>query len=290
MAFVKTTWVDRVTAVSAAQLNRIEQGIADATAGLLDQLQGVDATSYSAGHRAVMLGQSGALRVAIGWSQTSTTPRLVLWTNYNPATGLLVDITKPAWRLKLHDGNNDQLIVERAVATAGVPAWVAVATISSTGLTTLAGGVVAQAVGGFRAFRSGASIGIAQSGVVPFDSKAAPAGFDISGWYDAALFRYTPQLAGYYNLRAAVAFTTGTYAADTIFQLALRKNGTPIAWGPSYALRGATNPTMAVADLVVANGTTDYFDIIAWTSTGVGPTIVTGAVNTYFSGEYEGTA
>lgn len=29
MAFVRTTWVDRVTAVSAAQLNRIEQGIGD---------------------------------------------------------------------------------------------------------------------------------------------------------------------------------------------------------------------------------------------------------------------
>jgi hypothetical protein len=124
MAYTKTAWqVGRAggTEFTAARMNNIEQGIADAHAGLIDGITGVDASAYAAGHRALLMGIP--TRDAIGYSATASTPRLVWWTNYDPTQNLLVDATKPAWRMKLQDGASDRLIVERAVATAGAPTW-----------------------------------------------------------------------------------------------------------------------------------------------------------------------
>lgn len=124
---------------AAVDANLYRSGVgalkSDGSLELGGSLIGRDAAAYSAGHRALTLGGVAA----IGYSTSTATPRMVLWSNYDPTTNLLVDNTKPAWRMKLQDGASDQLVIERAPAGAGAPAWTVLATLSSAGMFATTG-------------------------------------------------------------------------------------------------------------------------------------------------------
>ena len=100
--------------------------------------------------------------------------------------------------------------------------------------------------------------------------------FDTNSNYDHTTnYRFTPTVAGYYQINASVATVGGaTRAFAMIF-----KNGAEFKRGNDCA--AAVNQVVVNA-LVYANGTTDYFETYVWTNAG-GTNLGGGANLTYFS-------
>lgn len=84
---------------------------------------------------------------------------------------------------------------------------------------------------------------------------------DTNSWWDAANYRYVPQIPGYYRFDYSVGLN-GT--SVTILQSSLQKNGVTINTG--FRLLGTLATTTAgmgsaASILVLMNGTTDYVEI-----------------------------
>ena len=86
--------------------------------------------------------------------------------------------------------------------------------------------------------------------------------------------RFTPTVAGYYQLNGQVQWLT---SANGRFTLCVKKNGANDTRGTDI---NATNYGGVVSTLVYANGTTDYFEIYAYQQSG-------GSVST--DNAYDGT-
>lgn len=144
-----------------------------------------------------------------------------------------------------------------------------------------------MAKGAFGAYRA-ASVNLATGAVIVFDTEE----FDVSGWFDTATGKFTPQVAGYYSLSWA-ASSRDIQNADVAWQATLRKNGTQFKAGMIGYQRGGTftvNSTGHV-NAVQANGTTDNFDVIISHTNAGGSTFVLGAATTtFFQGHLVGRA
>lgn len=98
--------------------------------------------------------------------------------------------------------------------------------------------------------------------------------FDTASCYDNSTnYRFTPNVAGYYQVNANIYFN-----ADTRGIVVIYKNGSAFKNGPDVsatALRG-----LGVSCLIYLNGSTDYIELYGWTQ---GTTVVGGAdFRTYF--------
>ena len=93
--------------------------------------------------------------------------------------------------------------------------------------------------------------------------------------------RFTPTVAGYYQLNGSILFTAATSLTRTIINI--YKNGVSYKQGVYFYVAN-TNATQAnvVSSLVYANGTTDYFELYGFAE-GVG-TLTQGATATYLNG------
>lgn len=135
------------------------------------------------------------------------------------------------------------------------------------------------------AFRaSQASAQVLSNGVftkLEFSSEA----FDVGNCYDNTTnYRFTPTVAGYYQINARVTFD-GTSIGRLIIRIT--KNGNEANNGRNCDFNGLSTPFFmtTVTDLIYLNGSTDYVEIYGWVS-GTG-TLTTGSndVNTsYFTG------
>ena len=102
--------------------------------------------------------------------------------------------------------------------------------------------------------------------------------FDTNNNFDATTnFRFTPTVAGYYQFSAAMQWTTSQGSAEQV--VVLYKNGTFYKYfvdtlSPTYSLAGSC--------LGYANGSTDYFEIYAYTANATTRTINNGSSYTYF--------
>ena len=109
--------------------------------------------------------------------------------------------------------------------------------------------------------------------------------FDTANCYGSS--RFTPNVAGYYQLNAEVRFD-GNVGTGNEIMLAIWKNGAEYKRGwNSTGVSPATNWfSMQVGSLVYANGTTDYFEIYAQHGNSGNLTItgVTSTGITYFNG------
>ena len=91
--------------------------------------------------------------------------------------------------------------------------------------------------------------------------------------------RFTPTVAGYYQLNGMVSLT-GSYAQGLV---GIYKNGTLCKTGNGFA--SATGPQyIGVSALVYFNGSTDYAEIWAYQGSGAPLTTDTGPAVTYFQG------
>jgi hypothetical protein len=104
--------------------------------------------------------------------------------------------------------------------------------------------------------------------------------FDTNSNYDPTTnFRFTPTVAGYYQINAVCAFGSAVSGAAI---LSLYKNGTEFIRASVFSLLGG--PNINISNLVYANGTTDYFEIFGWQNSGGNLSCGTSSSTTPFSG------
>ena len=115
---------------------------------------------------------------------------------------------------------------------------------------------------------------------VVFDAEE----FDTANCFDSTTnYRFTPNVAGYYQLTCGVGQNNST----SYFELKLYKNGSyyrqfvTAQVSQMYSLNGTT--------LVYANGTTDYFEVYVY-ATGTSPTLAYTNAYTFFQGSLVRTA
>ena len=104
--------------------------------------------------------------------------------------------------------------------------------------------------------------------------------FDTNSNFDSATnYRFTPTVAGYYQLNAGIQFN-GTSSAALA---GIYKNGTVYKWGV-YAVypSGVGSPGSVVSSLVYLNGSTDYVEFYGYTGSSLAP--VASSNTTYFNG------
>lgn len=109
--------------------------------------------------------------------------------------------------------------------------------------------------------------------------------FDVGACYDStANYRWTPNVAGYYDVDYQVSEAGSTISAGSAAAY-LFKNGTKITEG-IYVAPTAANARVAGSDRVYMNGSTDYLEVFA-TISGTGTMkFVSGAVESRFSGHF----
>jgi hypothetical protein len=103
--------------------------------------------------------------------------------------------------------------------------------------------------------------------------------YDTNSNYDNATnYRFTPTVAGYYQVNGSIGFGSGTtgLCISTIY-----KNGTRFKDGVVIAY--STNGTSSTASaLIYFNGSTDYIEMYGYQSQGTSTTLSGTANSTYF--------
>lgn len=97
--------------------------------------------------------------------------------------------------------------------------------------------------------------------------------FDTASCFDTTNYRFTPNVAGYYQINASQIQSS----SSNRMLLGIYKNGTVFKYGTDYA----TGSTIGMlSTLVYANGSTDYFEF--WIYSGGSVTLNSGNPNSYF--------
>lgn len=123
--------------------------------------------------------------------------------------------------------------------------------------------VQAQMYAGGPAFSAYASATQSLSGGVYQKVQFQAEEFDTANCYDNTTnYRFTPNVAGYYQINASAAPLPGTYP-----QVVIYKNGSAAKGGLCGSGAGNTNYSSIVSALVYCNGSTDYIEIYAFSST-----------------------
>lgn len=134
----------------------------------------------------------------------------------------------------------------------------------------------------FRAYQSTANTGVASNTYTKVIYNTED--WDSDSCYDTSLYRFTPNVAGYYLIQAQVQIPYATSNARVM--PTLWKNGA--LWAEGNAGTGLSNqwPSTQMCWLVNLNGTTDYVEIYIYGTPDGSSTYDTSAVNfrTNFSG------
>ena len=104
--------------------------------------------------------------------------------------------------------------------------------------------------------------------------------FDTASCYDTSTYRFTPNVAGYYQLEGCVYYVVST---ATEYLLSVYKNGSRVKDG-NYIVTSATQIMLTISCLVYMNGSTDYVDLRAYYAGTGGNAVGTSSARTYFSG------
>lgn len=166
--------------------------------------------------------------------------------------------------------------------TATVPANTGtIVTTGSTGVVTQAmfGAAVAGNGPAFGAFRTGnQTITAGVFNKVLLNSEE----YDTNNNFDTTLARFTPTVAGYYQINGAAYLD----AVITAALVSIYKNGAEIRRGSQIApVSGALTTGLGVSSLIYMNGSTDFIELYAYMTVSSGtPTIIAGAALTYFNG------
>jgi hypothetical protein len=108
--------------------------------------------------------------------------------------------------------------------------------------------------------------------------------YDTNNNFDATTnYRFTPTVAGYYQVNAAICYNAGAGAQqDAIF---IYKNGSAYKVGNYIADTGALGLRAVVSCLVYCNGSTDYIEIYGLYNAGPATQLTnSGSANIWFNG------
>ena len=105
--------------------------------------------------------------------------------------------------------------------------------------------------------------------------------FDTANCFDSTTnYRFTPNVAGYYQVDGAVQFTSTVSTA--VARTGIWKNGTAFKYGvQSHASATKIISTVASA-LIYMNGSTDYIELYGYQDTGSSQTTQNSPDSTYF--------
>ena len=137
-----------------------------------------------------------------------------------------------------------------------------------TGITTQ---VVqaAQGLGGTPTFRAGANASQAVTNGVLTKVLLQTVVFDTGGLF--ANSRFTPNIAGYYQINGVVRLVTDT-GTEQAFAYIYKKGVAYSQGGVNFTIPGATGSKHpAISDLVYLNGTTDYIELFGLVTGGANP-------------------
>ena len=88
--------------------------------------------------------------------------------------------------------------------------------------------------------------------------------FDTNSNYDNATnYRFTPTVAGYYQISASACL-----ASASNFIVSIYKNGSEYATGPTVGIAGILDSTGVVSKLIYFNGSTDYVEGYCYQNSG----------------------
>ena len=114
--------------------------------------------------------------------------------------------------------------------------------------------------------------------------------YDVGGYYDNVTnYRYTPLIAGYYQITGSVQEVSNTDISDVMCQI--YKNGTVVHTQGRMRIAGLTNDDLNasipnVIDVIHFNGTTDYVELYvqAYSEDGSSPQVNDLDTSTFFLG------
>lgn len=108
--------------------------------------------------------------------------------------------------------------------------------------------------------------------------------FDTGSYFDPTTnFRYTPLIAGYYNINALLTIIFSAGDISTIFGIGIYKNGAIYSQAVSVNVIASSTMSLAVSDVIQFNGSTDYVELFALQSSGAARN-VDFSILTYLSG------
>ena len=151
-----------------------------------------------------------------------------------------------------------------------------IATVNSSGITmasgkAVSGGEIIQNAGpAFSAYAS--STTTCSNGTftkVNYNTEY----FDIGSCYDSSNSRFTPNVAGYYQINANT-FINDTMGSNTL--IAIGKNGSE--WQRGSGGITSTPLYYTASALIYCNGTTDYIEVFQYQSSGTTKNLWTGGV------------
>jgi hypothetical protein len=107
--------------------------------------------------------------------------------------------------------------------------------------------------------------------------------FDTDNCFDSTTnYRFTPNVAGYYQVSASVRFSSVNTAQ--VCNALLFKNGVNYGGGNQETADSFGQSDRAVNTLVYMNGTTDYLEIFGGHTDTVSRNVASGATVTWFTG------
>jgi hypothetical protein len=105
--------------------------------------------------------------------------------------------------------------------------------------------------------------------------------FDTASCYDTSTYRFTPNIAGYYQVSGNTLIGGGSTG---ICLLQIYKNGSVAKFGTEipFSATGGTFIASTVAALIYLNGSTDYVELYAYQSSGATQTMYGASYVNYF--------
>lgn len=126
-----------------------------------------------------------------------------------------------------------------------------IATISSTGLSTQVGAP---------AFSAYANAGVNVTAATFTKVQLNTEEFDTNSNFDSSTnYRFTPTVAGYYQVNATLGFSTTSTITRAI--VLIYKNGSDYVTGNDI---NASVNRLTVSSLIYMNGSTDYIELFGW--------------------------
>jgi hypothetical protein len=165
---------------------------------------------------------------------------------------------------------------------ATTPSTVVATTISASGVITATGGVVvgASAAPAFSAYlSSNQSVTSATLTKVTLNTEE----FDTNSNFNSTTYRFTPTVAGYYQISASIQFGSGSNTS--IAGVYIYKNGVNVKNTITSYTSAILNYTIpCVTAVVFLNGSTDYIELYGYNTASTTPNFNGSSASTCMSG------
>ena len=120
--------------------------------------------------------------------------------------------------------------------------------------------------------------------VISFDNDSSGSSFDTNNFYNTSTYRFTPTIAGYYQLTAQLEFSLNS--GNNLFGVMIFKNGAEALRVRRWNDGSNSNVNINVTGIVAFNGSSDYAQAYGWQNSGGNISIIQGSGRTFFEGHY----